>query len=50
MTFLFEDISTGEIRYIIAPFLADAINIFESHQEFSDTSDFEHVNVFVRII
>lgn len=50
MTFLFEDIFSGEIRYVNASDLADAIDIFESHKDASATSDFEHLYIYVRIM
>ena len=44
MTFAFEDIYSGQIRYVNASDLSEAIDIFESHKE-----SFEHVHVYVRI-
>lgn len=49
MTFLFEDAFTGEIRYVNASDLADAIDIFETHTDSTD-SDFEKLHVYVRLI
>ena len=48
MTFIFEDIFSGEMRYVNASNLADALEIFDHNIESSD-SDFEHVHVYVRI-
>ena len=50
MTFLFEDIVSGDMRYINAFNLESAIDIFKSHKESSDSSDFDHQYVYVRII
>ncbi len=50
MTFLFEDIFSGEIRYVNASDLVDAIDIFESHRESSDSSDFKSLHIYVRIV
>lgn len=50
MTFLFEDIFSGEIRYVYASDLSQAIHIFESHKESSDSSDFKYLHVYVRIM
>ena len=49
MTFLFEDIFSGEIRYVNASDFSDAIDIFESHKD-SDSSDFDNLRVYVRLI
>ena len=50
MTFLFEDVFSGEIRYVDAPAFGDAISIFESRKLFSDSTDFEQVHIYVRIM
>lgn len=49
MTFLFEDIFSGEIRYVNASDLSDAIDIFEAHMDSTD-SGFDHLHVYVRIM
>ena len=49
MTFLFEDIISGEIRYVNASDLADAIDIFEAHIDFTD-SGFDQLHVYVRLM
>lgn len=49
MTFLFEDIFSGEIRYVNASDLADAIDIFEAHKDSTD-SGFDQLHVYVRLI
>lgn len=49
MTFLFEDIISGEIRYVNASDFADAIDIFEAHTDFTDSA-FDQLHVYVRIV
>lgn len=49
MTFLFEDIISGEIRYVNASDFVDAIDIFEAHKESTD-SGFEQLHVYVRLM
>lgn len=49
MTFLFEDIISGEIRYVNASDLADAIDIFEAHTD-STESGFDQLHVYVRLM
>lgn len=49
MTFLFEDIISGEIRYVNAFDLADAIDIFEAPTD-STEFGFDQLHVYVRLM
>lgn len=49
MTFLFEDIISGEIRYVNASDLSEAIDIFEAHTD-SFESGFDKLHVYVRLM
>ncbi len=49
MTFLFEDIFSGDFRFVNASDLSEAIETFESHESSSDSSDFRTWHVYVRI-
>lgn len=49
MTFLFEDIISGETIYIVANDLSDAIDTFEVSKDSSE-SGFDQLHVYVRLI
>lgn len=49
MIFLFEDIISGEISYVNAADLADAIDTFEVNMDSND-SGFDQLHVYVRIM
>lgn len=49
MTFAFEDVYSGQIHYVNASDLSDAIKIFESEKDSYVSPAFDHVHVYVRI-
>ena len=50
MTFLFEDCISGDTIYVNASNIYDAIGIFKSRKESFDSSDFEYIHIYVRIL
>lgn len=49
MTFLFEDIFSGDTLYVNASGIAEAIDKFANLKDCFDSSDFEHIHIYVRI-